>query len=216
MFAVDHAHYGAADQASIPFCPAGAAARIGSGDGARLGCVQLSRHRADDHRTDGSQRRRHSPRSCMPYSHLSRNQRRRCAACVARCRTGVRAALALGRAIGIGIVSHLVLDLITHAADIAVWPGLSSPTLGLGLYDRAPMWGFGLELVYGVFCWWVYRGNRPLLAIVVLGNLANLSFFSAAIPGPEEYLARTPTDARHRDLLRIVTMRGWWVCSPNQ
>src|SRR6476646_7955049 len=31
----------------------------------------------------------------------------------------------LGRAIGIGIVSHLVLDLITHAPDIALWPGLS-------------------------------------------------------------------------------------------
>src|SRR5262245_10749031 len=77
----------------------------------------------------------------------------------------------LGRAIGIGILSHLVLDLVTHARDIALWPG-STLALGLGLYDRAPMWGFALELVYGVMCWSVYKGSRPLLAMIALGNLA--------------------------------------------
>jgi hypothetical protein len=96
-----------------------------------------------------------------------------------------------GRAIGVGIVSHLVLDLVTHAADISIWPG-SPVHLGLGLYDRAPMWGFALEMVYGVFCWWVYRGGGSLLAAIVLGNLANLSLFSAAIAGPEQLLAGRP------------------------
>jgi membrane-bound metal-dependent hydrolase YbcI (DUF457 family) len=98
----------------------------------------------------------------------------------------------LGRAIGIGIISHLVLDLVTHARDIALWPGTSWPALGLGLYDRAPMWGFALEMAYGLFCWWIYRGRRSLLAVIVLGNLANITLFSAAIPGPEEYLAGHP------------------------
>jgi membrane-bound metal-dependent hydrolase YbcI (DUF457 family) len=98
----------------------------------------------------------------------------------------------LGRAIGIGIISHLVLDLVTHARDIALWPGTSWPALGLGLYDRAPMWGFALEMAYGLFCWWIYRGRRSLLAVLVLGNLANITLFSAAIPGPEEYLAGHP------------------------
>ena len=97
----------------------------------------------------------------------------------------------LARAIGIGILSHLVLDLVTHARDIALWPG-STFALGLGLYDRAPMWGFALEMVYGVVCWGVYRGSRPLLAMIVLGNLANITLFSAAIPGPERYLAGHP------------------------
>jgi hypothetical protein len=46
----------------------------------------------------------------------------------------------VGRAIGIGIVSHLVLDVMTHARDIALWPGSTLPALGMGLYDRAPMW----------------------------------------------------------------------------
>jgi membrane-bound metal-dependent hydrolase YbcI (DUF457 family) len=103
----------------------------------------------------------------------------------------------LARAIGIGIVSHLILDLVTHAHDIVLWPG-STVALGLGLYDRAPMWGFALEMVYGVVCWGVYKGSRPLLALIVLGNLANITLFSATIPGPERYLAGHP--------LMVVTM----------
>ena len=104
----------------------------------------------------------------------------------------------VARAVGIGIVSHLVLDVVTHAHDIALWPGSTLPSLGLGLYDRAPMWGFALEMAYGVFCWRVYRGRRALLAMIVLGNLANITLFSAAIPGPEQYLAGHP--------LMIVTL----------
>jgi hypothetical protein len=99
---------------------------------------------------------------------------------------------ALGRAVGIGIASHLALDLLTHAHDIVLWPGRISPRLGLGLYDAAPMAAFVVEMVYGVVCWWIYRGGRWLLALVVLGNLANLSLFSAAIPGPEGFLAGRP------------------------
>ena len=45
---------------------------------------------------------------------------------------------ALGRAVGIGIVSHLVLDLVTHAPDIVLWPGLAAPVLGLGLQTARP------------------------------------------------------------------------------
>ena len=98
----------------------------------------------------------------------------------------------LGRAIGVGIVSHLALDLLTHARDIALWPGSTLPALGVGLYDHAPMCGFALEIAYGVMCWRVYRGSRPLLAMIVLGNTANVTLFSAAVPGPEQYLAGHP------------------------
>lgn len=99
---------------------------------------------------------------------------------------------ALGRAVGLGIASHLVLDLLTHAHDIALWPGLSSPKVGLGLYDAAPFAAFVVEMTYGLLCWRLYRGGAGLLALVVLGNLANLSLFSAAVPGPEVYLAGRP------------------------
>ena len=98
----------------------------------------------------------------------------------------------LGRAVGLGIVSHLVLDLLTHAHDIVLWPGLASPRLGLRLYDAAPLAAFALELIYGIVCWRVYRGGPGLFALIVLGNLANLSFLSAAIPGPESLLAGRP------------------------
>ena len=98
----------------------------------------------------------------------------------------------LARAIAIGILSHLVLDLLTHARDIVFWPGSTLPALGLGLYDRAPMWGFVVEMAYGVLCWGVYRGSRALLTMIVLGNFANITLFSAAIPGPEQYLAGRP------------------------
>ena len=110
----------------------------------------------------------------------------------------------IARAIGIGIVSHLVLDLLTHAPDIALWPGSTLPALGLGLYDRAPMWGFALEMVYGVICWAVYRGSWPLLAFIALGNLANLTFFSATIPGPERYLAGRPLTLVTVVLVQII------------
>lgn len=99
---------------------------------------------------------------------------------------------ALGRAVGLGIASHLVLDLMTHAHDVALWPGLDAPKLGLGLYAGAPLAAFAIEMLYGIACWWIYRGSRGLLAFIVLGNLANLSFLSDAIPGPEELLAGRP------------------------
>src|SRR5918911_2242617 len=84
---------------------------------------------------------------------------------------------------------------VDHAAtahDVALWPGLASPRLGLGLYHAAPFAAFLVELAYGLACWRLYRGGRALLALVVLGNLANLSLLSAAIPGPEGLLAGRP------------------------
>jgi membrane-bound metal-dependent hydrolase YbcI (DUF457 family) len=98
----------------------------------------------------------------------------------------------LGRAVGLGIMSHLILDLLTHGHDIVLWPGLQSAKLGLGLYEAAPFAAFIVELAYGIFCWRVYQGSRGLLALIVIGNLANLSFLSPAIPGPESFLAGRP------------------------
>jgi hypothetical protein len=88
--------------------------------------------------------------------------------------------------------SGFILDLATHAHDIVLVPGLSTPRFGLGLYAAAPLVAFGLEFLYGIFCWYVYRGGPGLLALICLGNLANVSFFSPTIPGPEEFLAGRP------------------------
>jgi heme/copper-type cytochrome/quinol oxidase subunit 2 len=39
---------------------------------------------------------------------------------------------------------------------------------------------------------YVYRGSPGPLAVISLGNLANVSLLSPAIPGPEQYLAGRP------------------------
>ena len=98
----------------------------------------------------------------------------------------------LAAGVALGIASHLVLDLATHAPDLALTPFVTGPKLGLGLYSSAPAAAFLLELAYGVFCWRVYRGSRALLITIVLFNLANASMFFAAVPGPEELAPRFP------------------------
>jgi membrane-bound metal-dependent hydrolase YbcI (DUF457 family) len=113
---------------------------------------------------------------------------------------------ALGRAVAVGILSHLVLDLATHAPDIALWPGSPFPRLGLGLYSGAPAVAFVVELLYGVLCWWVYRGRKGLLVVLLVGNLANTSFFFASIAGPEELLAGRPLLVVTAVFVQIVTM----------
>ena len=112
----------------------------------------------------------------------------------------------LGRAVAIGIVSHLVLDIVTHAPDIALWPGSTFGHLGLGLYSGAPPVAFVVELMYGVLCWWIYGGTRALLWVVVAGNLSDISFFFAGIPGPEQFLAGHPMLVVTLIFGQIVTM----------
>ena len=90
-------------------------------------------------------------------------------------------------------MSHLILDLLTHGHDIVLWPGLSVTEAGFGLI-RVPRRSLlsSSSFAYGIFCWRVYKGSRGLLALIVIGNLANLSFLSPAIPGPESFLAGRP------------------------
>lgn len=97
----------------------------------------------------------------------------------------------LGAAVALGISSHLTLDLISHARDIALAPFLDGRKFGMGLYER-PAIAFVFETAYGVFCWWIYGGSSTLLGIIILFNLANASLFLKSIPGPEKYLAHRP------------------------
>lgn len=98
----------------------------------------------------------------------------------------------MGFAVGIGVISHLILDLVTHSNDIDIAPFIKGPKLGLGLYARYPMVAFVLEIGYGIFCWWIYEGGRGLFAAIVLFNLANISMFSLSVPGFEKYMANRP------------------------
>jgi membrane-bound metal-dependent hydrolase YbcI (DUF457 family) len=98
----------------------------------------------------------------------------------------------IGVAVGIGVISHLVLDLITHSNDIAIAPFIKGPKFGLGLYAKHPIVAFILEIGYGVVCWWIYKGSWALLITIVAFNVANISMFSSAITGVEKYMANRP------------------------
>jgi len=98
----------------------------------------------------------------------------------------------IGAAFGLGIASHLVLDLITHDRDIPIAPFIDGPKFGLGLYARLPVPAFFIEIGYGLLCWSIYGGSLLLLATIVLFNLANLSMFFKTIPGIERMLAGKP------------------------
>jgi len=98
----------------------------------------------------------------------------------------------IGIAVGIGVISHLILDLITHSNDIVIAPFIKGPKFGLGLYAKYPMVAFILEIGYGIVCWWIYKGGWALLTAIVVFNLANFSMFFSAVTGIEKHMANRP------------------------
>jgi hypothetical protein len=94
-------------------------------------------------------------------------------------------------AVAIGVISHIILDVLTHARDISIIPFLLDQKVGMGLY-AVPLVAFFFETAYGLFCWWIFRGGRALLATILVFNVANISFFSAALKGPEVLMANHP------------------------
>jgi hypothetical protein len=118
----------------------------------------------------------------------------------------------LGAILGIAILSHLVLDLLTHNGDIALGPWRGAPKYGTFLYGQLAPVAFLVELAYGLACWWVFRGGRALLAIIAGFNLANISEFFRAIPGPEDAMAGRPLLLVTVILVQIlITLWAvWW------
>jgi hypothetical protein len=94
-------------------------------------------------------------------------------------------------AVAIAVISHIVLDVVTHARDIAIIPFLSAEKVGLGLYT-VPTVAFFVEMAYGLFCWRLFRGSKPLLVTIVAFNVANASFFFVTLKGPEVLMAGHP------------------------
>ncbi len=109
----------------------------------------------------------------------------------------------IGTAVALGICSHLVLDLISHARDIVTAPFLDSRKFGLGLYEKPPF-AFVFETIYGIFCWWLYGGGAALFWIIIVFNIANVSFFIKAIPGPERLMAHRPFSITAIIALQII------------
>lgn len=96
-----------------------------------------------------------------------------------------------GLALAVALSSHIVLDLATHVRDIPFAPGEGWPRFGTGLYG-VPAWALAVETLYGVGCWWVFRGSKALLAVILAFNVGALSFYVPQVPGPEGLLAGHP------------------------
>ena len=121
---------------------------------------------------------------------------------------------ALGIALGIGIASHVLLDLTVHEPDIQIAPFIDAPRLGLNMY-AIPLLAFAFETVYGIWCWWVYRGSRSLLAAIIIFNVLNLPFFFANdIEGMVAQLGLHPlTVATMVGIQIVLTWAAIWVFS---
>jgi hypothetical protein len=119
----------------------------------------------------------------------------------------------VGIIMGLAFLSHIVLDVITHARDLPL--GFSNTHLiGLGLYSLWPALGFLLELGFGLFCWWYYKGSRQLLWIIIVFNIFNVSMFFPAVTGPEYYMANKPMLITIVILVQIILtlcLVGWAV-----
>ncbi|MDV7697852.1 hypothetical protein N6B72_13060 [Chryseobacterium soli] len=79
----------------------------------------------------------------------------------------------LAIAIAIGVLSHIVIDMIFHEKDIQLSPFSATPVWGLGILDY-PWLNFALEFLYGLFCWWYFKGSKALLAVIVIFNITDL------------------------------------------
>lgn len=93
--------------------------------------------------------------------------------------------------LALAVFSHFVLDLLTHAQDLPLLPGILPQKLGSGLYQIPPL-ALLLETAYGLAIWRICRGSRALLLVILGVNLAGLSIYVPAIPGPESLLGAHP------------------------
>jgi hypothetical protein len=78
-------------------------------------------------------------------------------------------------AIGLAVLSHIILDLIQHEPDIRLLPFSWGPALGLSL-TRHPLADAAIEAMYCVLCWKVFDGSGWLLASILFLNALDLPF----------------------------------------
>jgi membrane-bound metal-dependent hydrolase YbcI (DUF457 family) len=79
----------------------------------------------------------------------------------------------------IGVMSHVALDIIFHEKDIRLSPFSDTPAWGLGII-AFPVSNFILEFLYGIFCWWYFKGNKALLVTIIVFNMLDLPVMLAS------------------------------------
>ena len=102
-------------------------------------------------------------------------------------RTGYRPGAA---AIFVGVLSHWILDVVSHRPDMPIWPGASSPLLGLGLWYSVRGTMVVETLMFATGVWLYARATRARDRIGVwalwayIGLLLVTYFTTARTPPP--------------------------------
>lgn len=116
----------------------------------------------------------------------------------------------VGVAIALGILSHVVLDIIHHEPDIALLPMAWGPRLGLNL-QAYPILDFVVELAFCIACWKLFDGSRGLLIGIVVFNLLNLPLM---FPGQATFatLVQHPFALQTVILIDVIATAAtvWW------
>lgn len=79
----------------------------------------------------------------------------------------------LAIAFSIGVLFHIIIDVVFHEKDIRLSPFFDTPVFGFGILTY-PLLNFVIEFIYGIFCWWYFKGSKALLAVIVLFNILDL------------------------------------------
>jgi hypothetical protein len=79
----------------------------------------------------------------------------------------------VGAAIGLGILSHILLDIIHHEPNISLLPVMWGPRFGMNL-QQYPLLDFAVELLFCIACWKIFGGSRGLLIGIVVFSLTNI------------------------------------------
>lgn len=85
----------------------------------------------------------------------------------------------LATVFAIGVLPHVVIDMVFHEKDIRLSPFADSPVWGLGIIEF-PILNFVLEFIYGIFCWWYFKGNKALLITIVVFNILDFPIMLAS------------------------------------
>ena len=122
-----------------------------------------------------------------------------------------------GVVVGIGVVSHWVLDWITHAPDMPLWPG--GPEFGLALWNSVPGTMIVESLMFAIGLW-LYLGAtraRDGIGAVALWALVALLALSYAM----QPLVGTPPSVRAVVVSGLVAEAVilpwvWWLDRPRR
>jgi hypothetical protein len=110
------------------------------------------------------------------------------------------------------VVSHWVLDFVTHRPDMPLYPG--GPKLGLGLWNSVPA-TMALELtMYGVGLWIYFRASRARdktggWAFLSFAVFLTVAYFANLLGGAPPSIVALYSGAIAGSI--ILMLWAWWV-----